>query len=159
MSKKTLISLSISLGLPQLAGGIGAIATRRSIPEWYETLEKPSWRPPRWVFGPVWTILYALMGLASWMVWRSRPKRRGVDLALAIYSIHLAANTMWSVIFFGFRRPGAALVEIVLLYRLVVEVTVRFWRIRPLAGMMLLPYLAWIKFAAALNAAIWWKNR
>jgi translocator protein len=165
------ISLAIAVVLPQLAGGLGAIPTASSIPTWYKTLNKPSWNPPGWLFGPVWTLLYLLMGVASWLVWhRSRqekpaeavlalPQETEEKTALALYGAQLALNSLWSIIFFGFHNIGGALAEIAALWALIVATTARFYRLRPAAGLLLLPYLAWTTFAAALNATIWRLNR
>jgi translocator protein len=124
---------------------------------WYAALEQPSWAPPDWVFGPVWTALYFSMGLAAWLVWR----RRGLDApwgAHGIYAVQLVLNGMWSWIFFGLQRPGLAFAEILVLWLAIVATVVAFGRVRPLAGGLLLPYLAWVSFAAALNGTIWRLN-
>jgi translocator protein len=124
---------------------------------WYASLEQPAWAPPDWVFGPVWTALYATMGVAAWLVWRTWGFT-GARLALGLYVVQLVLNGMWSWIFFGLQRPGLALVEILALWVAIVATTVAFWRIRRPAGLLLLPYLAWVAFAALLNAAIWRLN-
>jgi translocator protein len=153
------IGLAVSLVVPLAAGGIGAVPTMRAIPGWYRTLRKPSWTPPGWVFGPVWNVLYLMMGFAAWLVWRRDVEDQRRRPALVLFGIQLAFNSLWSLIFFGLRSPGLALAEIVVLWRLILETAIRFHRIRPLAGLLLLPYLLWSTFATGLNAAIWWLNR
>ncbi|HYE62096.1 MAG TPA: TspO/MBR family protein [Phycisphaerales bacterium] len=126
---------------------------------WYQSLSKPAWNPPSWVFGPVWTALYATMGVASWLVWRERARRpRHVRAALAAYAVQLALNAAWSPLFFGLRRPDLALIDIVLLWAAIVATVVLFWRVHKAAGAILLPYLAWVTFATALNLTIWRLN-
>ncbi len=124
---------------------------------WYVALSKPSWNPPGWVFAPVWTALYALMGLAAWFVWRARGWS-GAGTALALFVGQLVLNAMWTWLFFGLHRPDLALLEIALLWLVILATLLAFWRVRPLAGALLAPYLAWVGFAIVLNAAIWRKN-
>jgi translocator protein len=153
------IGLAIWLAVPLAAGGAGAVPTIRAIPGWYRTLKKPSWTPPDRVFGPVWNVLYLMMGVAAWLVWRADRDDEQKRVALELFGIQLAFNTLWSLIFFGLRSPGLALVEIVVLWRLILETAIWFYGVRPLAGLLLLPYLLWTTFATGLNAAIWWLNR
>ena len=149
---------------------IGGSATSTSVTNWYRTLKKPSWNPPAWIFGPVWTVLYTMMGVASWLVWRQG--RQDIDEdgnslrtsvqardALKVYGIHLVFNALWSIVFFGMRRIGWALAEIAVLWSLIATTTARFYRIRPAAGLLLLPYLLWATFASVLNFVLWRKNR
>ena len=126
-------------------------------PSWYRRLRKPAWSPPAWLFGPVWTLLYALMGIAAWLVAGGRRDGRGP--ALAAFGAQLALNAAWTPIFFGLRRPGLALLEIGATLLAVAATTALFLRQRPLAGVLLLPYLAWTAFATLLNAEIWRRNR
>jgi translocator protein len=175
------ISLAVAVLLPQLAGGLGAVATVSSVNTWYRKLKKPSWNPPSWLFGPVWTVLYLLMGVASWLIWRQGSQRSAESAlapvegaagprltlpeepetrqALAFYGGQLALNTIWSLIFFGLRSLGGALAEIGALWTLIAITAVRFFRLKPAAGWLLVPYLAWSTFAAVLNGAIWRLNR
>ncbi len=132
--------------------GLGAAFTNLSVGDWYRTLKKPSWNPPNAVFGPVWTALYIAMAAAAWLVWRTGPPDRG--RALAIFGIQLALNLAWSALFFGLRKPGLALVDIVLLWGAILATTIAFAGVSTVAAGLLLPYLAWVAFAAALNAAI-----
>jgi benzodiazapine receptor len=136
---------------------LGGVVTGPSA--WYEGLAKPLWNPPGWVFGPVWTALYASMWVASWLVWRERGgKPRAVRVALWVYLAQLVLNAAWSPLFFGLRRPDLAMIDIVLLWAAIVATVALFWRVRPVAGAVLLPYLAWVTFAAGLNFAIWRMN-
>ena len=126
--------------------------------EWYAGLRKPSWNPPNWIFGPVWTALYTAMAIAAWLVWR-RGSFAGQRFALSLYLKQLLLNALWSPLFFGLRNPGLAFVDIVLLWLAVLATVVAFWKTRPLAGALLVPYLAWVTFASVLNFAIWRLNR
>ena len=129
-----------------------------SIGGWYAELNKPSWNPPAWVFGPVWTLLYAMMAVAAWLVWRKGGWREQ-GRALGLFLLQWLLNALWTPVFFGMHRPGLAFAEIILLW-LVLAATLRsFWRVRKAAGVLLAPYLAWVSFAAVLNSAIWWLNR
>lgn len=124
---------------------------------WYAALIKPSWNPPSWLFGPVWTVLYVLMAVAAWFVWRVGgwlAQRR----ALVLYLCQWALNALWTPLFFALHRPGMAFAEIVLLGLVLLATTVAFWKVRPLAGLLLIPYVLWVAFATALNFAIWRLN-
>lgn len=124
---------------------------------WYDALDKPAFNPPSWVFGPVWTVLYGMMGVAAWVAWRERrhPLR---TLALALFAVHLVLNGAWSWLFFGMRRLDLAFAEIVVLWSAILALVLLFWRIRPLAGALLVPYVAWVSFAAVLNFTLWRMN-
>jgi translocator protein len=124
---------------------------------WFEQLEKPAWQPPNWLFGPVWTVLYALMAVAAWMVWK-RYGFRGAPVALGLFALQLVLNALWSWVFFGLQRPGLAFVEITVLAVVLTATVVVFWRRRMVAGLLLLPYLGWVLFASALTATIWRLN-
>ena len=124
-------------------------------PEYYRALRRPSWAPPPWLFGPAWTVLYVLMGVAAWRVSR----RRGSDGALRLFGLQLALNAAWTPIFFGLRSRGLAMAEIVAMWLAVAATTIAFFRRNTLAGVLLVPYLGWVSFAAALNWEIWRRNR
>ncbi|MEO6927418.1 MAG: TspO/MBR family protein [Rhodanobacter sp.] len=138
------------------AAAIGAVASMQAAP-FYRHLAQPAWAPPPWVFGPVWSVLYALMGIAAWLVWREGGwhRRRGV---LALFVAQLALNALWTWLFFGWHRGALAFADIVVLWVLIVATMIGFWRMRPLAGALLLPYLCWVSFASALNFAVWQLN-
>lgn len=138
--------------------GLGGYWTSASVGDWYLTLRKPSWNPPSWVFGPVWTILYAMMAVAVWIVWRHRGES-GTHIALALFSVQLALNLAWSGLFFGLRNPLAGFIDIVALWLAIIATMIAFWRISTMAGVMFVPYLLWVSFAAALNLALWLMNR
>jgi tryptophan-rich sensory protein len=129
---------------------IGTLSTIASIPTWYAALNKPSFNPPNWIFGPVWTILYTLMAIAAWLVWRTPGSRRRTA-ALWLFAIQLVLNFLWTPVFFHFHAIAAALAIIVLLWLAILVTTMRFWPLSRSAGWMMLPYLAWVGFAAALN--------
>jgi len=125
--------------------------------EWYASLKKPTWNPPGWVFGPVWTALYTMMALAAWLVW----KRGGFAAQrrpLALFLVQLGLNAAWTPLFFGLHRPGLAFAEIVLLWLAIAATLATFWRVSRAAAWLLAPYLAWVSFAAALNLALWQLN-
>lgn len=155
----SLFRLLVAVALPLAAGILGAFLTVDSVRDWYPSLVRPSFAPPSWVFGPVWTTLYVMMGVASWMVWRTGAGTPEVRGALVIYGVQLALNFAWSPLFFGLRQPALALVDIVLLLGLVAWTVVRFYRVSKPAGWLLIPYLGWVAFATVLNAGFWWLNR
>ena len=142
----------------ELVGVVGALTTDTGTSPWYRTLAKPAFQPPGWVFGPVWTLLYALMGVAAWRVWRLGPDTPGVRLALALFAAQLVLNAVWSPVFFGAHRIGLALVILAALWLVLVPTTFAFFRLDRPAGGLLLPYLAWVSFAVVLNASIWRLN-
>lgn len=138
------------------AAAIGAVASVQAA-SFYQQLAQPSWAPPASVFGPVWSVLYALMGIAAWLVWCDGGRRRQPGV-LALFVIQLAVNALWSWLFFGWHHGALAFADIVLLWLLIVATVIGFWRVRPLAGALLLPYLCWVSFASALNFAVWHLN-
>jgi len=144
------------LAISFIASGIGAMASMRA-DSFYGQLVQPTWAPPSSVFGPVWTILYALMGIAAWLVWRSGGFLASRS-ALTLFLVQLAVNALWSWLFFAWHHGALAFADIGLLWLLIVATLVSFWRIRPLAGALLIPYLLWVSFAAALNFSVWQLN-
>lgn len=150
--------LVIAIGVSELAGVIGSIFTAPAIPSWYATLTKPVLNPPSWLFGPVWIVLYLLMGIAAYLVWRKGWGRKEVKLALGIFGAQLLLNTLWSVIFFGFHSPVVALAEIVFLWLVILTTIIAFHKISRPAAYLLLPYILWVSFAGYLNYAIWSLN-
>jgi translocator protein len=137
----------------QAAGLFGTLFTDRATGDWYDRLETPPFNPPSWVFGPVWTVLYVLIGVSAWLVWRAAAGRER-SVALALWVLQLSLNAAWTPIFFGARRPGWALVELVLTWLAVVATAGAFFRVRARAGWVFTPYVAWITFALVLNASI-----
>ena len=151
------IGLAVFIAICLGAGGLGAAATTPEIEGWYRTLIKPTWNPPDSVFGPVWTTLFILMGIAVWLVWN--PKGfKAAAMPLAMFGVQLVLNVSWSWIFFGMHQPGWAFAEIVILWLAIVATTVAFFRRSQIAGWLLVPYLAWVSFAAVLNFTIWRLN-
>ena len=147
------IFIAICLG----AGALGAIATTPEIAGWYRTIAKPSWNPPDWIFGPVWTTLYILMAIAAWLVWRPAGFA-AASTPLTLFAVQLMLNMAWSWVFFSLHQPGWAFGEIILLWLAIAATTVAFFRSSKIAGYLMLPYLAWVSFAAVLNFTIWRLN-
>ncbi|HEY1208369.1 MAG TPA: TspO/MBR family protein [Terracidiphilus sp.] len=151
------ISLICWIGICFAVAGVSGSWTASEVPGWYRTLTRPSIAPPNWVFGPVWTLLYALMAIAAWQVWESAasPWR---TWGLALFLIQLLLNFTWSLIFFRHHAIGAALVEVVALWAAIGATTLVFGRVSPVAAWLMAPYWAWVTFATVLNAAFWRLN-
>ncbi len=142
------------------AGAIGTVFTANSSGAYYQELVKPQWAPPGWVFGPVWTILYVMMGFSLWLVWSEKGSSElPVKTALWIFGVHLALNAAWTAVFFGLKLPGWAFVEIIALLLMIGATMIAFLRVRPLATILLIPYGCWVTFAACLNYSLWSLNR
>lgn len=152
---KAVISLAIPLGI----GALGSIFTTPEIDSWYRTIEKPSWNPPDGVFGPVWTSLYVLMGIAFFLVWKADRTAAGKSTAIILYSIQLLLNLGWSWIFFSRHAIGWALAEIIVLWVFILLTIFSFARFSKVAAWLLVPYISWVSFAAILNYTIWQLNR
>ena len=150
--------LVLSIMMALLAGGIGSFFTMTEIPTWYAMLIKPTISPPNWLFGPVWTTLYILMGTAAWLMWRAAAPSVDKRRALALYVFQLILNALWSIIFFGMHALGVAFVELLILWSMIVVLIVLFMRISRPAGWLLVPYLAWVSFAGILNLMLWVLN-
>ena len=148
------LTLGLALLLPMLVGYLGSLATRRSLGGWYQSLRKPAWTPPSWLFAPVWTILYLLMGVASWLVWKEGWDNPLVQLALQMYAVQLGLNLLWSATFFGLRQVGLAFLVVVLYVISVALNAGMFYLVDEQAGLLLVPLLVWSCFAALLNGAI-----
>lgn len=148
------IGLVVALALCFAAAALGGLLTREGVATWYPGIAKPDWTPPGWVFGPVWSVLYAAMAVAAWLVWRSASKR----LPLVLFAIQLALNVTWSGLFFALRQPGWAFAEILVLWLAILATTASFYKGSKTAFWLMAPYLAWVTFAAVLNAAIWRLN-
>lgn len=162
---RQVVALGLSLAASGVAAMIGGVATSRGLGAWYEVLRKPTWNPPSWIFGPVWTVLYILMAVAAFLVWRTGfapgadgVVRRRAQIALTVYAVHLAFNALWSWVFFAWKSPGWAVLEIGVLWVLILVTIALFARIRPMAAWILAPYAAWVTFAAFLNFTIWRLN-
>ncbi|MFA5098800.1 MAG: TspO/MBR family protein [Candidatus Paceibacterota bacterium] len=152
------VKFGVSILLPLLAGFIGSFFTASTVSSWYQELIKPSFNPPGWIFGPVWTLLYIFMGLALYLVWQSEIENKKKKIAISVFAAQLALNVLWSVLFFGLKNPFWAFAEIVLLWVLILANLILFWKIKKSAGWLLLPYLFWVSFASVLNFSIWQLN-
>lgn len=155
MNMKNPFKLVVSLAVPLLAGGLGALFTNDAIQNWYPLLTKPSFSPPNWLFGPVWTLLYILMGVACYRIWT---QGKIPTAKMTLYWIQLAFNAIWSPLFFGLHSPLLGMIDIVIMLILIVSTLISFYRTDKVAGYLLMPYLAWVSFATVLNGAILWLN-
>ena len=159
MNIRDIWKLVVSIVACLAAGAIGSIFTRSAISTWYATLEKPPFSPPNWLFAPVWTLLYILMGIAAFLVWRKGLGNRRVRSALIVFLIQLILYTLWSVVFFGLESPLFGLVIISVLWVVILVTVIQFYKISRAASVLLWPYLLWVTFAAVLNYSIWLLNR
>lgn len=158
--------LVIAIGVSELAGIIGSFFTISAIPDpstssgqaWYAGLVKPVLNPPAWVFGPAWTTLYALMGIAAFLVWKNGWERKDIRIALGVFSLQLFLNAIWSIIFFGLQSPGWAFVDLVALWLSIIWTIVVFYKISKPAAYLFVPYILWVSFAGYLNYSIWTLN-
>ena len=142
------------IAICQLAGLIGTIFTIGAISTWYTTLNKPPFNPPNWLFGPVWTILYTLMGISAYIVYRKGLNSNNVKEALNIFWLQLFLNSLWSIIFFGMKNPPLALIEIIFMWIAILVTIIKFYKISKTASYLLIPYLLWVSFASILNLFI-----
>jgi benzodiazapine receptor len=156
MEAPKLLGLGGWLGVSFVAAAVGAFASVNAV-DFYAALVKPAWAPPAALFGPVWTCLYLMMGIAAWLVWRERGFRAAA-VPLALFLVQLVANALWSWLFFVWKRGALAFAEVLLLWVLIAATVATFRKVRPLAAALLLPYLAWVSFASALTYAVWQRN-
>ena len=152
------IKFIVAIGVCQLAGFVGSLFTTPSIPSWYAALQKPSFNPPNWIFAPVWTTLFVLMGIAAFIVWNKGLDRKGVKAALVLFIIQLLLNMLWSLLFFTLHSPMYAFVEIIILWLAILLTMLKFFPISSAAGYLLLPYILWVSFAAVLNFTLFRLN-
>lgn len=157
MKIRSVVKMIISLAIPLVVGAIAGSFTAEAIPDWYATLNRPSFNPPNWLFAPVWTTLYILMGISLYMIWML-PEGKDRNRALFIFVVQLALNFIWSFLFFYYKTIGIALVEIVALWCSILLMIILFYRLKPAAGYINIPYLLWVSFAAVLNAAYYTLN-
>lgn len=153
------IKLIVSIAICQFAGIIGSLFTTPAIASWYASLKKPSITPPNWVFSPVWITLFLLMGIALFLVWRKGLQEKGVKIAVLIFVIQLIFNVLWSVAFFGFKSPIAGFIIILILWAAIIMTILSFFKLSKFAGILLVPYILWVSFAAVLNFLLFWLNR
>jgi len=156
--ERPLASLAVAVLACELLGSLGNLASAGGVTEWYPTLTKPAYTPPNWVFGPVWVTLFALMGVAVWLVWRQGLDTRPVRIALALFAVHFVFNVAWSGAFFGLRSPAAGLAVIAVLLIAIGATMTAFARVDRRAALLLVPYLVWTGFAAVLNYQLWRLN-
>ncbi len=157
MFKSQILKLAASLVLPLALGSLAGLFTADAIPGWYETLNRPFFNPPNWVFGPVWTLLYLMMGFSFYLVWRQQPSKAR-SLAILAFLVQMALNFGWSFIFFYYNLIGLALIEIVGLWISIAMMMLLFFRIKPMAAYINIPYLLWVTFATILNAGYYLLN-
>lgn len=158
MNKTLILKFLVSIIIPLSLGAIAGMFTSQSVPEWYATLNRPSFNPPSWIFGPVWTTLYILMGISFFIIWKQDVSKER-NRAILVYLLQLLLNFAWSFIFFYFNMIGLALVEIILLWISIVMMLVVFYKIKPIASYINIPYLLWVTFATVLNASYYFLNR
>ena len=151
------IKLIVSLFLFLFVGAVAGMFTSQAVPIWYASLNRPSFSPPNWVFGPVWTTLYILLGISFFLIWKEEATKDR-DLAIKVFSIQLFLNFAWSFLFFYFNLIGAALIEIILLWISIASMIYLFHKIKPVAAYMNIPYLLWVSFATILNAGYYFLN-
>ncbi len=158
MKLNSFFKLITTIIISELAGIIGSIFTINAIPTWYATLAKPALNPPSWIFGPVWTTLYLLMGIAAFLVWKNGWDHKDVRKALSVFGLQLVLNAVWSIIFFGLHSPFWALIDIALMWLAIVWTMTLFYKISKPAMWLLVPYILWVSFASYLNYTIWILN-
>lgn len=159
MKIKNIIKFVIAIAVCQAAGLIGSIFTAPKISAWYASLNKPSFSPPNWIFAPVWTILFILMGISLYLAWVKLGENRRAKTALIIFAVQLALNILWSFLFFGMQNPFFAFVEIIVLWIAILASIIAFWKVDKKAAYLMLPYILWVSFAAFLNYVIFAINK
>ncbi|MFA5024470.1 MAG: TspO/MBR family protein [Patescibacteria group bacterium] len=159
MKLANFFKLVIAIVIVELAGAIGAIFTVPVIPTWYAALIKSPLNPPSWVFAPVWNILFIIMGMAAFLVWKKGLNRKEIRVALIVFIIQLVLNSFWSIIFFGLRNPGAAFLEIIFLWLAILATIIAFYKVSRDAAYLLIPYILWVTFAAYLTFSVWQLNK
>lgn len=149
------LKLIIALAVPLFIGWVGSLFVMPALPIWYNSLAKPALNPPSWIFAPVWTLLFVLMGIAAFLVWRKELNKKTVKMALAIFIFQLFLNVFWSLLFFGMRNPMVAFTEIISLWFAIMALLLAFYQVSRPAAYLLIPYVLWVSFATYLNYAIW----
>lgn len=158
LTESKVFKLVVSIIIAEAIGIIGSFFTTPSIPIWYEFLIKPSFNPPSWIFAPVWTTLFLLMGIAAYFVWIQGWENKDVKIALTVYGTQLALNLLWSILFFGLQSPFSGFLEIILLWIAIALTIITFYKISKKAAYLMIPYILWVSFAAILNFTIWQLN-
>jgi len=149
-----IVRLVVAVAIPLVAAFLGSVFTMPSIPTWYAAINKPAWNPPNWIFGPVWTILFILMGIALWLIWEKGLDKIQVRTAVNIFSAQLVLNIVWSLLFFGLHSPFWAFIEIIALWLMILWTIIAFYRLDKTAGLILIPYILWVSFASFLNFTV-----
>jgi len=158
MKPKEIGVLLFFILISQAAGFVGSLFTITNITSWYATINKPFFNPPNWIFGPVWISLYFLMGLAAYFIWKQDFSKKPVKIALSVFGLQLALNTIWSILFFGLQTPFYAFIEIIILWIAIAYTTKLFYKLDKKAAYIMIPYICWVSFAAILNLSIWLLN-
>lgn len=148
----------ISIAIPLVVGGVSGFFTISGVDTWYQTINKPSWNPPNWIFGPVWTTLYVMMGISLFLVWKTETSVELKKIAVILFAAQLLLNFAWSFIFFYLQQPGWALVEIIAMWVFILLTIFAFAQVNKTAAWLLVPYISWVSFAAILNYTIWKLN-
>jgi translocator protein len=156
---KNILKLIVAIAVPLSIGALGSYFTIPEINDWYQTINKPAWNPPNWIFGPVWTSLYLLMGISLYLVWKSNTTDGTKTLAVSFFIIQLGLNFFWTIIFFNLHQTGWAVVEIMLLWVFILFTIFSFSSIHKAAPWLLVPYICWVSFAMILNYSIWQLNK
>ncbi|MFC1949163.1 TspO/MBR family protein [Chloroflexota bacterium] len=159
MDLNSIVKLIVSIITCFAAGVIGSLFTFKVIPTWYAGLKKPRYTPPNWVFGPVWTTLYVLMGISVFLVWQDGLAINGVLLAFTLFWVQLVFNALWSIIFFGMKSKGGGVITIIVLWLLILATMITSFQVSGWAGALLIPYIIWVSIASYLNIGIWWLNK
>lgn len=152
------LKLIVSIALCEGAGIFGSLFTAKAVPTWYAGLAKPAFNPPDWLFAPVWIVLYAMMGVSLYLIWRKGLKDKAIESVFTFFLVHLLLNAIWSVIFFGMKDPGLALAEISVLWLMIAVLVYKTYSIDRRASLLLIPYFFWVSFASVLNYSIWKLN-
>lgn len=151
--------LIVAIVICQLAGVIGGLFTGSAIPTWYQTIKKPAFNPPNWIFGPVWTLLYLLMGISLYLIWKSGGPGKAKTIAMTVFFVQLALNILWSFLFFFLKNPLAGFIEIIVLWIFILVTILLFYPLSKLGSLLMIPYILWVSFAAVLNYFLWYLNK
>lgn len=154
-----IVKAIIAIAIPLMVGATSGFFTISGVESWYQTIQKPSWNPPNWIFGPVWTTLYVMMGIALFLVWKEDTSEELKKIAIALFAVQLTLNFFWSFIFFNQQQPGWALVEIIAMWFFLLLTIFAFAQVNKTAAWLLVPYISWVSFATILNYTIWQLNR
>jgi tryptophan-rich sensory protein len=158
LDRGSILKLAACILICEFAGIIGSVFTYPNITTWYAGIQKPWFNPPNWIFGPAWTILYALMGIALYLVWKKGFEKKESRIALSVFVAQLALNTLWSLLFFGAKNLGLAFAEIIIMWFAILANIILFYRIDRRAGLILVPYILWVSFASLLTYSVWVLN-